>query len=161
MWKSDIRWANGQLEDRLLTENQDDAVAHFRRLLARNDLIGQLVAARLVSPAAGRAIYFSRFNRDIGDGRIHPDAPLDLDLMEDGTDQATLRRPHAATNWDTDTRPFSDCLKAWGQSHGYSRQQQADELRVPLTTLHGWHAGRSAALEAALRLLMTLLDHKS
>ena len=93
-WKSDLRWhSDGRLEERLLTSRPSEAEAHFRRLLARTDLIGQPVAARLVSPRTRKAVYFSRFDRDFGGGRIHPDAPLDPLRSDDGTDEATRWKP--------------------------------------------------------------------
>ena len=59
--------------------------------------------------------------------------------------------------WEKSKRPFSDDLKAWAAGRG-SRQQAADDLRVPLTTLHGWCAGRPCEREATIRRLMTMID---
>jgi hypothetical protein len=97
-WKADLRWdgvngRDGALEERLVTKDADYAEAHFRRLLAREDLIGKPVAARLVSPFAGRSIYFSRFDRPLGGGRIHPHAPLNLMRQNDGTQEASAWLP--------------------------------------------------------------------
>ncbi len=97
-WKADIRWdstagRDGKLEERLVTKDADYAEAHFRRLLAREDLIGKPAAARLVSPFAGRSIYFSRFDRPLGRGRIHPQAPLNLMRLDDGTQEASAWLP--------------------------------------------------------------------
>lgn len=97
-WKVDLRThEDGRLSDRSFPETAKRAEAEFRILLRRKRLIGKPVAARLVSPATGRAIYFSRFDREIGEGRIHPDAPLDLTRMDDGTSEATLWRPEAVS----------------------------------------------------------------
>ena len=64
VWKVDLRTHDGRLSERLVTESAFSAEAHFRALLARTDLVGQPVAARIVSPITGRAVYFSRFDRD-------------------------------------------------------------------------------------------------
>ena len=94
IWKADLRWhSDGRLEERLLTSYPSEAEAHFRRLLARTDLVGQPVAARLESARTHKAVYFSRFERDFGDGRIHPDAPLDPLRFDDGTNEATRWKP--------------------------------------------------------------------
>ena len=61
-------------------------------------------------------------------------------------------------DWESDPRPFADCLQAWRAARGLSREQLAAELRTPKTTLLGWLAGRSCASEAAIRRLMTLID---
>lgn len=60
-------------------------------------------------------------------------------------------------DWERDERSFSDILKAWAASRG-SRRLAADELRIPITTLHGWCAGRHCEREATIRRLMTLID---
>ena len=161
MWKSDIRQHDGGLTDRLITVDANAALSHFRLLLARDDLIGEPCAARLVSPVTGRAVYFSRFDRDLGMGRIHPNAPLDVWRNDDGTDEATKWRPARVAS-DVDDRPFREVLREWGSSMGYTRQQQADALCVPLATLNGWHAGqRTPATEAAIRLLMLMLARQA
>jgi len=159
-WKADLRAHSGALSDRLLTNSAAAAEAHFRRLLARDDLAGQPIAARLVSPLTRTAIYFSRFDRDFGRGRIRPDAPLDLARDNDGTHEATAWRPPAAParDWEADPRPFADCLTDWRRAHDWSRQRLADELGAPLTTVHGWLAGRPCGHEATIRRLMTLID---
>jgi hypothetical protein len=158
-WKADLRAHDGRLSERLLTKEPADAEAHFRRLLAHDDLAGQPIAARLVSSITGTAIYFSRFDRDIGDGRIHPDAPLDLFRQGDGTQEATLwlpphRVPH---DWEADPRQLAECLKEWHGLPGWSRQRAADELRVPMSTYNGWCAGRVAEMERLIRRAMTLI----
>jgi hypothetical protein len=160
VWKSDLRWRNGELSDRLLSEHAAEVEAHFRQLLARDDLLGRPVAARLVSPLTRRAIYYSRFDRDVGHGRIHPDAPLDLSRSDDGSAEASRWRPLLAHDWETDPRPFADCLRAWRDARGWgrSRDRLTDELRTPRSTIEGWLAGRPCSNEAPLRRLMTLID---
>lgn len=94
-WKVDLReHENGRLSERLQTADMREAEAWFRKLLAREDLIGWLGAARVVSPITGRAIYFSRFDDERR--RIHPEAPLDLFRTDDGTAEATKWRPGGA-----------------------------------------------------------------
>ena len=155
MWKSDIRDHSGRLSDRCLSADPATAVAHFRALLARSDLVGTTCAARLVSPITGGAIYFSRFDREFGDGRIHPDAPIDITADDDMTATATAWKPRAS--WENDPRPFAEVIREWGHRRGLTRQQQADTLGVPLTTLNGWHAGRPASAERVVRKLMDAL----
>lgn len=93
-WKADLReHETGRLTERLETMSPARAEAHFRSLLRMSDLIGQRYAARLVSPISRRSIYFSRFDRDLGNGRIHPDAPLDLSRLNDGTKEASAWTP--------------------------------------------------------------------
>lgn len=75
----------------------------------------------------------------------------------------TLEKPIATTwqpprlSWEADPRPLGDILKAWGEAKGLTRAQQAAALGVPITTLHGWHAGRPAAMDATVRRLMDRL----
>lgn len=72
------------------------------------------------------------------------------------------------TNYESDPRPFADCLKDFattingGKTYG-ARGIAAKALRVGNTTLAGWMAGRACAHETAFRLLMTLIvqDNKS
>jgi hypothetical protein len=59
-------------------------------------------------------------------------------------------------DWEHDKRDFSTCLKEWAQQVG-SRQQAADELRVPINSLNMWCAGRTCEREQSLRRLMTLI----
>lgn len=77
-YKVDLRWTDGaRLTDRTHTSDRGAALTAFRRLLDRLDLVGQDVAARLV--VDGKSLYYSRFDREVGKGRIHPDAPICLD----------------------------------------------------------------------------------
>lgn len=86
-FKVDLRWPNetgagpatssGRLSDRTATDDADMAISAFRKLLAKDELAGQAVAARFV--VGGKSLYFSEFDRPFGEGRIHPGAPLDAE----------------------------------------------------------------------------------
>lgn len=176
IWKCDIRWNDadhsaGELTDRTLTPERATAEAAYRVLLARKDLIGQHCTARLVTPWSRSAVYSSRFDREIGDGRIHQDAPLDLTRTDDGTAEATAWK--SADNsvkfidWEVIDRPFAEALRDWviaandGILYG-ARQNAARELRVSPKTLEGWLDGRPCGQEQAMRRLMTMIlryDH--
>lgn len=69
---------------------------------------------------------------------------------------AALSAP--SIDWEADSRPLRDCLKAWHGGHGWTRDQAAGELRVPRSTYDGWCAGRQAEREPTIRRLMTLID---
>ena len=160
-YKIDVRWHNGgRLSDRTITPDATQAEAAFRALLRRNDLVGQPCAARLVSPITLRAIYFSRFDRDIGQGRIHPDAPLDLMREDDGTGVTTAwRPPRASVDYDGGT--FSDLLRAWEASRGWPGAEVARRLRVPYLTYRNWLTGRTGCpAEPSMRLLIKLIDER-
>jgi len=94
-YKVDLRHSvgrrNGTLSDRVRTEDPVEALQAFRKLLEREDLVGQEIAARLV--VDGQSIYFSRFDKPLGEGRIHPDAPLDLAVNGDQAKQLAGWRP--------------------------------------------------------------------
>jgi len=59
-------------------------------------------------------------------------------------------------DWETDPRPFGECLKVWHKGRG--REWGARELRAPEGTYHQWCSGRVPDREASLRRLMTLVD---
>lgn len=67
-----------------------------------------------------------------------------------------LESPH---DWETDPRPLATCLRAWHGREGWSRARAANELRIPISTYHGWCAGRFSPPEGPIRRLMTLVDH--
>lgn len=85
-FKADLRWDDGgRLTDRTISPDRAAAFLAFRALLARTDLEGQAVAARFV--VDGRSLYFSRFDKPFGAGRIHPDAPIRADVGATEADQ--------------------------------------------------------------------------
>lgn len=163
--------ADGRLLETAKHGTPEAAMAAYRTLLAREDLIGQPMAAVFKPPAGAIAgggnisTFFSRFDCEIGRGRIAPDDPrLDPWATQDAAMQiagslppATSRPP--AHDWEADERPLADCLREWQRSRG-SREGAAAALRVPLTTYHGWMAGRGASQEGLIRLTMTLLDRQ-
>lgn len=116
------------------TSDPDAAISAFQRFLSRDDLVGEKVAA--VLSRDGTTLYFSRFDRELGDGRIHPLAPIDL--WRDGEDtDATHWRPT-----DTAALPIGEALTAFRHGRGWSRARLADYLGVPPRTLEGWEQGR-------------------
>ena len=144
MFRIDIRWStdgpNGehaqQLTDRTITPDPVLAEQAYRQLLTRDDLIGLPCAARLKSDLAGKSIYFSRFDREYGRGRIHPNAPLDLSRLDDGTAEATMwQPPKLGIDFSL---PFPELLKTWAASHDWNAQQAADALKTPRPTYRSW-----------------------
>ena len=65
-------------------------------------------------------------------------------------------------DYETDPRPFSECLKDFavringGKQYG-SRPLAAHELRVSPVTLNAWMDGRGCGNEASMRRLMTFV----
>lgn len=136
----------------------------YRALLARSDLDGQAVAAVFKPPrgydggTSNVATYFSRFDRDIGDGRIDAADPrLDPFASRAAADQIAMSLPPHVVKWEEDPRPLSECLRSWAKGHGWTRAQAAGELRVPLDTYQGWCAGKSATA-MMVRRMMDLID---
>jgi len=83
----------GEVSERMLTHDPEEAVSAYRALLRRDDLTGQPMTARMTSDIAGGAIYTSRFDRESGRGRIHPEAPLDPLADQELSREATAWRP--------------------------------------------------------------------
>lgn len=155
-WKIDLRWHDGRLTERTETGDPDIAVAAFRALLGRDDLDGQPVAARMVSPLTRRSIYFSRFDGRPGLTRLHPAAPIDPHADRDMTAEAAC--VPTMHDWETDPRPYDACIKDWRTRHGWTWRQVADELREPLGTVQRHAKGNFAADTLQRRRLMTLID---
>lgn len=159
-WKIDLRWHDGRLTDRTETPDAALAVEAFRALLRREDLEGQPVAARMVSPATRKSVYFSRFDGAPGTLRIHPDAPIDPFADRDRTAEAAEWRParQEPHDWEADHRPYDACLKDWRQRHGWTWAQTAEHLREKPSTLKLHADGRFPADTRQRRRLMTLID---
>jgi hypothetical protein len=95
-YKVDIRWPDAQrLSDRTQTADAETALAAYRRLLSRTDLIGKNCAARFV--VDGRSLFYSEFNRPVGEGRVHPDAPLRADTDAAGASVIAQWTPPVAS----------------------------------------------------------------
>lgn len=107
-----------------------------------------------VSPLTRNAIYFSRFDRDIGDGRIHPDAPLNLMRDDDGTADATKWRP-TEIDWSA---PFPEVAKQWSAAKGLEPKAAAALLEVEYETWRAWLYGKSNCSQAgAIKKLMKMI----
>lgn len=156
----------GELLERASYGSPAAAMEAYRALLAREDLVGQPVAAVFKPPRgavgeANAATWFSRFDKPVGQGRIAPDDPrLDpFTTADEARDAVGSPAPTAAgrPDWETDTRPLSECLKAWAKTRG-GRDAAADALKVSRATFDGWCDGRGASQEGMVRRLMTLTD---
>ena len=149
--------------------NPDAAMAAYRVLLGRPELVGTLGTAVFKPPAnmvtdGNTSTWWSRFDCDVGDGRVAPDDPrLDpFATQEECHDvQSSLPPVRAAPqDWEHDGRTLAEALKSWHAAHGWTRDEAAAELRVPRSTYDGWCAGRSSPTERMARRLMTLIDRQ-
>lgn len=157
----------GEILERASFGSPTAAMDAYRQMLAREDLVGQPVSA-VFKPPAGVAgggtnvsSFFSRFDCEVGEGRIAHDDPRLDPFADSGTARhvATSLPPQQShpIDWEADDRPFSDVLKAWARRRG-GRDAAAEALRVSRKTLDGWCDGRGAAQEGMARRLMTLID---
>lgn len=80
------------MASRTVTHNPDAAITAYRALLARDDLSGQKWAAVLsrATGGSGSALFFSRFDRPFGEGRLKADDSR-LDPLMDHDDAYELR----------------------------------------------------------------------
>ena len=158
----------GRILETATYRTPDAALAAYRALLARGEFEGQPLAAvfkpprDLVQPG-NSSTWFSRFDREIGAGRIDPDDQrLDPWTPRAEAERIALTPPERQAvpdphDWETDPRPLGECLKSWHRARGLTRDQAAAELGVPLSTYNGWCLGRPAERELTIRRLMTLL----
>lgn len=66
----------------------------------------------------------------------------------------------ANRDWESDSRPFAEALRAWIDTHDWSDAEAARQLRLPYPTLRDWLPGgrRRCRLDGAMRRLMSLID---
>ena len=148
-YKVDIRWHNGKLSHRTVTASARVAEFAFRELLADPTFQGEPCAARVVSPVTGRSIYFSAFDRP---EQIHPQAPLDLARVDDGSPQAMAWQPLSYTAAMPNTGNFAQDLRAWMKAANITSAEAASVLGTSKASVDNWLQGRSAPRhEAALR----------
>lgn len=161
--------ADGLLIERATYGTPEAAMDAYRVLLARPDLSGQPVAAVFKPPAGAvergnRSTWFSRFDRALGEGRLHPhDMRLDPWTGQGEAERIAMTSPELEADpelhdWEADPRSFGACLKAWHAAHQWTRDEAAAELRASRGTYDNWCDGRSAASESSVRRLMTLID---
>lgn len=149
--------------------NPDAAMGAYRALLGRQELVGEKFAAVFKPPVGAvtegnSSTWFSRFDRDVGDGRVSPlDPRLDPWATPERVHEVQTSLPpdfehRQLLDWERDGRAFGDVLKAWHGNRGLTRDEAAAELRVPRSTYDGWCAGRASSVERTVRRLITLLD---
>lgn len=127
-FKVDIRWPDDQrLTDRTQTSDPVAALEAFRRLLARHDLVGQPCAARLV--VDGRSLYYSEFGKPIGQGAIHPDAPLRLDVDKAEADRLAAFIPQLAFS-SSDPYEITDAIRVTLMDHLASQFATTDKVEL-------------------------------
>jgi hypothetical protein len=153
-YKTDIRWEDGTLSHRTSTPSRRAAEAAYRDLLAMPELAGEKCAARLVSPHTGKSIYFSHFDKTFGKGRIHHDAPLDLDRHDDGTAEASAWVPAPKNVAMPRTGDFSADLRSWMEANDLTAASAAQALGTTKDSVENWLQGRSQPRqETALRAI--------
>jgi DNA-binding transcriptional regulator YiaG len=154
LYKTDIRWDDGTLTHRTSTPSRAAAEAAYRELLACTDFEGKKCAARLVSPHTGKSIYFSHFDKAFGQGRIHPDAPLDLERADDGSQQASAWLPPATFAAMPNTQNFNADLRSWMEANNLTAATAAEALATTKDSVENWLQGRSRPRqETAIRAL--------
>lgn len=166
-YKIDLRWPAAQrFTDRTETPDPELALAAFRRLLARTDLDGEDVAARLVVPIGNgsRSLYYSNFRKPVGRGRIHPDAPLRLEgVTPEEADALARWLPSVAARPGGGGRP--DSARAAGAgAPAAAAAGEAAPLPLPsgaTAQLVAWLAMLARAEPAAFRKLLDDATHES
>ncbi|KST61234.1 hypothetical protein AO398_00680 [Methylobacterium sp. GXS13] len=157
----------GEILERASFGSPSAAMDAYRLLLRREDLIGEPLTAVFKPPRGATGSdgntsnWFSRFDRELGQGRIGPDDPR-LDPFANSNDaygavNSPAPKPPAPVDWEADGRPFAEVLKDWARTRG-GRNAAAAVRRVGRKTFDGWCGGRGAAQEAMARRLMTLAD---
>lgn len=160
-FKVDLRWVDGsasRLTDQTKTPDARVALDAYRSLLRREDLIGRPVAARFV--VAGRSLYFSHFDKPLGAGRIHPDAPLSETAGRDEAESLARWLPSAAAAregpagvapgaraaTETPALPSAAAIAAFIQAQGWRIDGPAGALspQAAASALAAWLAGDAA-----------------
>lgn len=170
-WIVRLRDVDGRVLETASYGSPSAAMDGYRLLLAREDLVGQPVAAVFKPPrgavgdGGNLSTWFSRFDEPLGAGRIGPDDPRlnpwarEIDARAAVNSPAPVEAVSSSHDWEADERPLSDCLKAWAKSIG-GRDAAAAALRVSRKTYDGWCDGRGAGQEGMVRRLMTLSGHR-
>lgn len=69
------------------------------------------------------------------------------------------------TDWENDTRPFTQALAAWATAHSWSDAELARQLRQPYLTVRDWlprpAPRRATKLAPLIRRLMTEIDRNT
>lgn len=94
-YKVDVRSEDARLTNRTVTEDPAVALVAFRRLLATPDFWGKPLAVRLV--VGGRSLYYSKCDKPLGAGRIHPAAPISLTASREEADAVQFWKPTGET----------------------------------------------------------------
>lgn len=90
MYKTYLRQhSDGKMESVTRGLDPASALTEYKRLLARDDLIGEKWAAVLRDDVLRKTIYFSRFDRE--DQRLVPSDDLDL-ILHGGLDTDSMTR---------------------------------------------------------------------
>ncbi|MGC5781738.1 hypothetical protein [Methylobacterium sp. NFXW15] len=167
-WTVRLRAHDGaQILENATYQTPEAAMVAYRALLDREDLIGEPVAAVFKPPrgaveGGNVSNWFSRFDCELGEGRIAGDDPR-LDPWANPADangalnSPAPRRVAERVDWEGDERQFADICKAWAKAVG-GRDAAAESLRVSRKTFDGWCDGRGAGQEAMVRRLMTVID---
>lgn len=98
LYKVDLRYGatdqSGKVTQPTRTPYADVAMAAYRKLLGL-DLTGDIAARFVVEGAGGKSasLYYSKFDRPFGQGRIHPDAYLDPYATREHADKLASWRP--------------------------------------------------------------------
>lgn len=158
--------ADGEIIENATFGTPSAAMDAYRLLLDREDLVGQPLAAVFKPPRgavsdSNLATWFSRFDRELGQGRIAGDDPrldpwADANATSSALNSPAPRRA-GRVDWEADERPLAECLKAWAKVRG-GRDGAAAALRVSRKTFDGWCDGRGAGQETMIRRLMVLTD---
>lgn len=146
VWIVRLRPHDGRLIETGKHETPEAALAAYRALLSRDDLIGQPLAAVFKPPAGlvtsgNTSTWFSRFDRDIGDGRLSAlDPRLDAYATAETANQVLHSQPPTSIDF---TAPIPDLIRAAKTHLGITTRELAERLDAPYPTVRGWEQGDS------------------